>query len=196
LDSDKLQLLFAEHIEELKRCGESDILLSEVNKAVVLQSIKNITVAYLAATLENIQAKAHISSIAETEQLVSELILAGSIKARINKRKGIVQFTDLESDEKCVDFDKLRALAESTQSCLAMLSNVRKIQASALTSVDYIKKNVMVVRENGTPIYSLGSALSNSSQPGGIVVNCSLFYDLKRNVLCFIFISISIQCIY
>lgn len=164
LDSERIKLLFGEHLDELRQCGDSDELLTEVNKAVILQSIKNITVTYLSMTLEDIRVKARLQNIIETEKLVSELILSGGIKAKINKRSNVVHFTDFGSGESDIDFEKLRVLAEKTEICLSALANIRCITASTLSSPDYVKKHAIVVKEDGTPVGLLGATLKSAAQ--------------------------------
>ena len=163
LDSERIKLLFAEHLDELKQCGDSDELLTEVNKAALLQSIRNITVTYLSMTLEDIRVKARLQNIIETEKLVSELILSGVIKAKINKRSNVVHFTDFGSSESDIDFEKLRALAEKTETCLVALANIRRITSSTLSSPDYVIKHAYVVKEDGTPLGVLGPFLKGAS---------------------------------
>lgn len=120
-------------LEKNNNFGIAKQALEHVYKGTILQ----LTKTFLSLSLTSLASHLKMSAI-EAERRITELILAGKLKARIDKRDDVVYFTS--SEEEFDNTEAITQLGGHLKCCMDTFNNVRELNKALSLDPKFIHK--------------------------------------------------------
>lgn len=117
-------------------------LAKQVLASMYRKNIQRLTKTFLTLSLTDIARRVHLSSPAEAEQYVQNMIEDGEIYASISKKDGMVSFHD--NPEKYNNPDVLRKIDDQLRECMALDEKLRSMEQEISVNTQFVQKSMGV----------------------------------------------------
>ena len=110
----------------------------ELNKSLVRHRVSRLTTTYITLTLDAIAAAAGLASGTMAEKLIVSMVAAGTIKASIDQRSGMVAFGSGTGAGTGTGVENVAALEARLQTTMQITEKVRMLHGEIISSKEYV----------------------------------------------------------
>lgn len=136
-DVHMLDSFIEKHAEVFKR-DQNFGLVKQCRGRLVKMNIQCLTKTFLTLSLGDVATRTKLSSPAEAEKYLLQMIEEGAIFARINQKDGMVQF--LDNPEKYNNAGMLQRINREMETCMTLENELVELNREIVTNPKYVQK--------------------------------------------------------